>query len=471
MVIIMIPKLMSYGIFSLVLCILLFQSSSAKPDAKSYYTASVTGNSYYVSPEGSNNGKGTLEQPFKTIQKGCDVLKPGDILYIKAGEYNEKIIIKTSGTETSYITVQPYASDQVVLNGKGIRDRGAVIHIENKSYIRIKGLEIKNNSEGDTPSGIMVEGSGSGIEITDNKIHSIQSEENAHGIAVYGTDGSIPIKDIIISGNEVWNCVLGSSESVVVNGNVEGFAITNNIIHDNNNIGIDCIGFEGTARSNDQARSGLVSENRVYNISSASNPAYEGDACADGIYVDGGKDIVIEKNIVYDCDIGVEVASENYNKSAANIKVSSNLIYSCGLYGLSFGGSSGDNGYAEDCLFICNTLYDNEVGLNIQKSRNNKISSNIIYGSEILLEGKPGSNILSYNLWYSPEGNPGNLPDFGDPQFIAPERLDFRLKKASPAIDAGNPQHTSGEDETDLSGKIRIVNGRVDCGAFEYSED
>ncbi len=39
----------------------------------------------------------------------------------------------------------------------------------------------------------------------------------------------------------------GSRESLVVNGNVTNFRITHNIVHDNNNIGIDVIGFERTA--------------------------------------------------------------------------------------------------------------------------------------------------------------------------------------------------------------------------------
>lgn len=91
----------------------------------------------------------------------------------------------------------------------------------------------------------------------------------------------LPLEGIIIAGNKVHDCKLGSGESVVLNGNVENFKILNNLIHDNNNIGIDCIGFAGTAPWNDQARSGLVSGNGVYKISSRGNSAYD-DACAGG---------------------------------------------------------------------------------------------------------------------------------------------------------------------------------------------
>ncbi|HOS68710.1 MAG TPA: right-handed parallel beta-helix repeat-containing protein [Bacillota bacterium] len=454
-------KLLSWGIFSAALCFCTVQAIIPLPK----------GNNYYVSVSGYDNNTGTLKAPFRSVQKGCDVLKPGDTLYIRAGEYHEKIEINSTGTEGEYITVQPYGNERVILNGEGNSKRSNIIHIKDKSYIRIKGLELRNSRDGDTPSGIMIEGFGRGIEILSNKIYSIESDSNSHGIAVYGRNSYIPIQGIKIEGNEIYNCRLGSSESLVVNGNVEDFRICGNIIHDNNNIGIDCIGFEKTAVLNDQPRSGLIAGNTVYNISSANNPVYEGDACAGGIYVDGGKDIIIERNRVYDCDIGIEVASEHYNKAAANILVRSNLIYSSHLYGLSLGGASGGNGYAENCHFICNTLYDNQIGINMQKSRYNKIISNIVYDTGTLLEGPLGSNILSCNVFYSPDGNPYKLPGFKDPKFKDPVHKDFELSKDSPAIDAGDPLYLCYGGEMDILNKPRVSNGRIDCGAFEYEEE
>jgi hypothetical protein len=61
---------------------------------------------------------------------------------------------------------------------------------------------------------------------------------------VYGTS-QIPITQLAISGNEVYQLKTGQSESVNVDGNVTHFNITNNLVHDNDNIGIDAIGYEG----------------------------------------------------------------------------------------------------------------------------------------------------------------------------------------------------------------------------------
>lgn len=44
---------------------------------------------------------------------------------------------------------------------------------------------------------------------------------------------------MIIDGNEIDHLVLGFSESLAISGNVQYWQVTNNLIHDNNNIGID----------------------------------------------------------------------------------------------------------------------------------------------------------------------------------------------------------------------------------------
>jgi hypothetical protein len=47
---------------------------------------------------------------------------------------------------------------------------------------------------------------------------------------------------------------------------------------------------------------------------------------------------------------------------------------------------------------------------------------------------------------------------------------DYRLLADSPCIDAGDPNYIAGPNETDLDGRPRVVGGRIDMGAFEYSQ-
>jgi parallel beta-helix repeat protein len=46
---------------------------------------------------------------------------------------------------------------------------------------------------------------------------------------------------------------------------------------------------------------------------------------------------------------------------------------------------------------------------------------------------------------------------------------DYHLLHDSPCIDTGDPNYVAEPNETDLDGKPRIINGRIDMGAYEYS--
>ena len=51
------------------------------------------------------------------------------------------------------------------------------------------------------------------------------------------------LASLISRGNELRDLVLGNSEAMVLNGNVNGFEVRENFVHDCNNLGIDFIGF------------------------------------------------------------------------------------------------------------------------------------------------------------------------------------------------------------------------------------
>ena len=186
----------------------------------------------------------------------------------------------------------------------------------------------------------------------------------------------------------------------------DGFEICNNVIHDNNNIGIDMIGFEGTAlqsasyRGNrydtDYVRNGKCYGNTVSGISAKGNDAYLEDGvyslCAAGIYVDGGQDIEIYDNKITNCDIGIEVATEhnpaeNSLFQVSGIEVYNNEISECtGFAGLAFGGYDAERGFTVECRFHHNTLRNNPVQIVVQRSKNNEIDHNTIIGGTTVIE-------------------------------------------------------------------------------------
>ena len=279
--------------------------------------------SFYVSTAGNDSNPGSESAPWRTIQHAADTARAGSTVNVRGGVYEELVSIHASGNASDgFITFRSYPGETAILDAEHFTPSGrqAVLAIHNQSYVRIEGFEIRNFHTAEhrlAPLGISVMGAGSHIELLKNNVHHIEqtfpgrdapgSGGNGFGIAVYGTDAKTPITDLVIDGNEVHQLKTGSSESLVVNGNVTNFRITHNVVHDNNNIGIDVIGFERTAPDPavDQARDGLVSNNLVYNITSKGNPAYRNDESSDGIYVDGGTRILIERNVMHDVDFGI----------------------------------------------------------------------------------------------------------------------------------------------------------------------
>ncbi len=275
--------------------------------------------SFYVSTTGSDSNPGTQAAPWRTVQHAADTVRAGGTVNVRGGIYEELVTIKASGSATDgFITFRSYPGETAILDAAHFTPSGreGVLTIHNQSYVRIENFEIRNFHTAEhrlAPLGISVMGYGSHIELLKNNVHHIEqtfpgrdapgSGGNGFGIAVYGTDAKTPISDLVIDGNEVHHLKTGSSESLVVNGNVTNFRITHNVVHDNNNIGIDVIGFERTAPDPavDQARDGVVSGNLVYNITSRGNPAYGDEQNSDGIYVDGGTRILIEQNVDARC--------------------------------------------------------------------------------------------------------------------------------------------------------------------------
>lgn len=475
---------------------------------------------YYVSPQGADANDGSAAGPWASLNKAVQQLQAGDTLYLAGGVYAQRLQLKgLRGTKQARIVIRNVEGETPILDGAhltvppgGIQ---AMVSVWDCDYLSVEGLTIRNFKTSDEdciPAGIAVMGSGTGVAIRGCTVHDIwqsgtEGEGNAFGICVYGT-AQRPIDGFVLDSCEVYNLRTGLSESVVLNGNVTRFTVSNNLVHDCNNIGIDFIGYEGSApKGVDRAREGVCVGNTVYNIDSAYNPAYGGDftrgggdQSAAGIYVDGGSNIVIERNLCHHNNYGIELASEHRDGVTDHILVRNNLLHHNMLAGLIMGGYDAKRGRTQDCTIRHNVLYRNDTALAFGGQvaiqfyfANNAFEENIVWanpetGQLIIhyVEGGssvdrrfPDGNFFDYNVYYTT----GEAIEFGLNQ--AGKNCEYETMAAwqsalggdthsvfaNPSFQTSDPgEHASAEDfRLALDSVCRDLDGRtvgIDWSAF-----
>lgn len=104
--------------------------------------AAVIGAKYYVAKTGNDSNSGTLSSPFFTIQKGLDIAKAGDTVFVKTGIYPEYVRFKNSGTSGKPIVLSKYSSNLVTIDAGFTRVY--CIYSIDQNYLVVDGINVKN---------------------------------------------------------------------------------------------------------------------------------------------------------------------------------------------------------------------------------------------------------------------------------------------------------------------------------------
>lgn len=467
---------------------------------------------YYVSANGLESNKGTIDAPFQTINNALNHTIPGDTVMVRAGIYSEKVVFPKSGVMDKYITLKAYRGEKPVIDGSAfsVNGREALVTIDKAKFIVVDGFEIRNfkTSTGD-PKAIMVEGGSDYITIKNNTVYGIDYTQlplngGGNAILIIGNT-SDPVTNITVSGNTIHDCKTGYGENLTVNGYVDGFSITNNTIYNAQNIGIDAAG--GYAANADPAlnyaRNGVISGNTLYNIESKRGPL--GGHGAIGIYVDGGRNVVVEKNRVSVTDRGIGAVSETNGFPTDHVIIRNNLVYNCWCSGIYMGGYLNYTGAGTSNSYVVNnTLYNNNQALGAfgeiegeisirEDCTNNVIKNNVIYGgaSDMFIHkytAKGSGNVIDYNLYYTTgaaqwtwngtsytdynawkaaSGSDANSTNGADPLFINTSGPNLHLQTSSAAKNSGQVISDIVNGSTDFDGNTRIVNQQINKGAYQ----
>jgi hypothetical protein len=435
----------------------------------------VSTSGYYVSTTGNDANPGTINQPWKTIQKAANTMIAGDTVNVLAGSYSERISVTRSGTSGSPITFRPQGT--VVIKGFVVR----------ADYITINGFEVANTDKQN--AGIFIKGAYNIIE--NNYVHHAA----ARGIEFYAYpidntillthdnivrnnrlyyNGSVGIfvngRNNIIENNEIW----GNQQCLPINGYCsdadgiyffgQGHVFRGNYIHDisfgppginpaigdyNDNPHIDC--FQTWASNPDYSEQ-------------ASNILFEGNYC---------------DNLQYQNDYE-KGEGWMFEGGAHDITIRNNIIRA--YRGIN---TYGGDGTWADHLYIYNNTFINNLAFpaqpNVAELKNpvgSIIKNNIFYDQKngiVDLYGDTTGLIIDYNLVYNTDGSlPKNLPypilhelRKVNPQFVNPSAKDYHLQSGSPAINSG----TNVDLVNDYDGNPRPQGTGFDMGAFEYSGD
>jgi hypothetical protein len=112
---------------------------------------------YFVSTSGDDTNPGSMDQPLASLQKGHDVAKAGDTVFIRGGTYafvgagaNSTCgiyITKSGQSDSKRIYFWAYKAEKAVFDFAGLTLSGgtsAGIRINGSSWLHFKGLEICN---------------------------------------------------------------------------------------------------------------------------------------------------------------------------------------------------------------------------------------------------------------------------------------------------------------------------------------
>ncbi|MET7932370.1 right-handed parallel beta-helix repeat-containing protein [Streptomyces sp. NPDC005322] len=196
-----------------------------------YLTASPQGASavpttVYVATRGDDSDSGTLDSPYRTLEKAFSVAKAGTTIEVRGGTYYPSRTLRSSvdGTPRERVELRPYEAEKVRVDGSRLRTGSSLVSLS-ADYWTVSGIELRNapggglvctscardvfqnlNTHGNGDTGLTLRGANT----SDNLIKNLDSHGNhddvtggrrADGIAITHGSGS----GNVITGSRFFN--------------------------------------------------------------------------------------------------------------------------------------------------------------------------------------------------------------------------------------------------------------------------
>ena len=111
---------------------------------------SLSGSTYYISPDGKDSNPGTISQPFYSLSKAWTVVSAGDLVYMRGGTYkysSQQYLVGKNGNSGNYIKIFAYPGETPLItrpNSNWTYNRSGErtgIYVEG-DYLYFKGIEL-----------------------------------------------------------------------------------------------------------------------------------------------------------------------------------------------------------------------------------------------------------------------------------------------------------------------------------------
>lgn len=377
------------------------------------------------------------EAAYTSIQEAVDALGPrGGTVEVQEGRYAERVVL--DGRRG--VSLRARTGDHVVLDASGLtppEGMSGVVEVRDGGLVDVVGLELTGYRAGgdetdggdkvSVPVGLLVTGSVEGLTVEGLTVQGIRAAVDggtdegtgaAYGVAVIGDDRGDTATEVVLTGSEVRDLALGTGGAILVDGNVRGWEVTGNRVHDVDGAGIRVTGHGTTIAgdlsgdSTDRPRDGIVSGNSVLDVSAAANAAYgpEGCLCAAGISVDGAQDVTLSDNTVERADIALEVVAREAEGSTEGVEAVDNILHDSRSVAMTIGQvSAADQGSVSRILLRGNRLRGTPAEAMVMlgaRLTDVRFSSNEIVVTEpgpVLLDLAAWGPVLDHNVYVATE--------------------------------------------------------------------
>ena len=385
-----------------------------------------------AAPGAADTNAGTEQKPFMTVQRAADAAGPGDIVYVMAGQYDERVKVKAGGTEGRPVAFVAMPRRSATVRGFDIE----------ASYVRVEGFEIT----ADKPA-TAVQLRGSYCEILDNYIHDMMT-------AVSGTvgkpspDGNTRDYSTVTNNRIAYNKVYHNEYGFILGGEdwlVENNEVSRLFMYAAGNKYDDC----------DYSRffgKGCIQRYNYYHGSTRAEIKTAHVDCLQTFTNNGeiAMGLLFEYNTCFDFHQMCMVESAPHIGSVRDWTFRHNIV--------SPNSPTMRGGWGPDIIQTLNVTIENctistvnwaAIGLRGEESTGGLIRNNILCEAERAVDDRmdftPANPVIEYNLTFETAPLAGGTNINGiDPLFADPRQRDFRLREGSPAIGAGKDGVTIG---------------------------